>query len=452
MAMRSGSLGVSLGMLARWNIFANRRLPHVATALGDSRADAMYLEPAQRNRNARSPLNVANSLIGHRLTIGQTFGRSGDRTDHLFARLDAAIATGAGLLHLWCGVNNVAKVASGGFTYNHEVTGELVTIANVAAVTMRDLRDICAKALRAGMIVVLENEVGSKDLSSAEKITALMDLRQMIAEYGDATPGVYVHDAYTTLMQATTTTPSFKTGLSYDGVHENARGAFKHARSLAALLSSIVPPRASVLSKGMNDVRAYGRRQLLLNHLFTTTNGGTAASGVTGNVPASFTTTAINATASLTSGANASGVGNYVECVIDFTAMGGTFRLNQALDAQGGTWNSALVVGDWVEAVSEVEIIGTAGALAGVALELTGYDGAANFGSMDLVMPVDIAATDLGPDEPCVLTLRTRPTQIPPRQPGTNPYVAIILRVRSVAAGQVTLRVRQIALRRRMAA
>lgn len=452
MAMRSGSLGVSLGVLARWNIFANRRLPHVVTTLADSRGDAVYLEPAQRNRNARSPLNVANSLLGHRLTIGPTFGKSADRTDHLFARLDAAIATGAGLLHLWIGVNNVAAVASNGFTYVHAVTGEIVTMATVVPVAMRDIRDICAKALRAGMIVVLENEVGSKDINTAEKIAALMDLRQMIAEYGDATPGVYVHDAYPVLMQANATTPTFKTGLSYDGIHENARGAFKHGRSLAALLSSIVPPRASVLSKGMNDARAYGRRQLLLNHLFTTASGGGAASGVTGNIPQSFTTTAINASASLTSGANANGVGNYTECVIDFTAMGGTFRLNQALDASGGTWNSALVVGDWIEAVSEVEIIGTSGALAGVALEINGWDGAANFGAQDLAMPVDIVATDLGPDEPCVLTYRTRPTQIPPRQPGSNPYVAIILRVRSVAAGQVTLRVRQIALRRRIAA
>lgn len=450
------ALGVTQGpasrtALARAAFLPNRRLPHVVTALGDSRVDAAYLEAAQRNRNARSPLNVANSLLGHRLTIGPTFGKSADRTDHLFARLDAAIATGAGLLHLWCGVNNPASVASNGFTYVHAVTGEIVTMQTVAAVTMRDIRDICTKALRAGMIVVVENEVGSKDLNTAEKITALNDLRQMIAEYGDTTPGVFVHDAFTALMQSTTTTPTFKANLSYDGIHENARGAFKHGKSLAAVLAAIVPPRASVLSKSAADAPAYGRRQLLTNHFFTVTTGGSAAAGVTGGVPASFTTTAASATAALSSGANASGVGNYIEAVIDFTAAGGTFRLNQSLDAQGGAWNSLLTVGDWLEAVSEVEIIGTSGVLTGCALEINGWDGAANFGSMDLAMPVNIAATDIGPDEPCVLTLRTRPTQIPPRQPGTNPYVAVILRARAVAAGQVTLRVRQIALRRRMA-
>lgn len=87
--------GASRTVLSRLAILPNRRLPHVLTALGDSRVAAVYLDGQQRARNVRSPVNWANSLLGHRFEIGETFGKSGDRTDEFLARLPAAIATGA---------------------------------------------------------------------------------------------------------------------------------------------------------------------------------------------------------------------------------------------------------------------------------------------------------------------------------------------------------------------
>ena len=199
------------GIAAQARQLALGRKPNVVTALGDSRVAALYLDPPRQNRGARSPVNWANALLGQRMTIGQTFGVSGDRTDQMLARLQAAIATNAGILYVQGGINNVGAVATG-FTYTHAVTGETVTIDTVAAVAMRDLRYICDTARAAGMTVVLENEVGGSSLTSTEKLAALNNLRQMIAEYGETTPGVYVHDAYQAVMQPGASTPAFRTG------------------------------------------------------------------------------------------------------------------------------------------------------------------------------------------------------------------------------------------------
>ena len=300
------------------------------------------------------------------------------------------------------------------------------------------------------MIVVIENEVGANGLATVEKVAALNALRQMLFEYGDATPGVFVHDAYPTVMQPGTQSPTFKAQHAYDSTHENARGAFKHGKSLASLLGPIVPARPSVLSRGLLDTVTNGRWQLLANHLFVTTSGGNAGTGTTGNVPASFRTSLTSATATMSSGANADGVGNWVGMEIAFSAAGEA-RLTQSLDGSSSGYHAQLAVGDILEAVSEVEIIGNPAILATISLECQGYDGAASFGSVDGTPPIPLNSVDVGPDEPCVFTLRTRPSTVPARS-GPFPYVSIFIRVRSTAAGNVTLRIRQIALRRRIAA
>lgn len=513
--------GASLGVLGRMAVLPNRRLPHVVTAIGDSRIAALYLDPARQNRGCRSPLNVANALLGQRMTIGQTFGVSGERTDQFLARLPAAIATGAGLLYLQGGINNIGAVASGApaFTYVHAVTGDVVTIDTVAAVTMRDLRQIADTARNAGMIVVIENEVGGASLTIVEKLAALNDLRGMIADYGQRTPGVFVHDAYGVVMQPTSGTPTFKAGYSYDGIHENGRGAYWHGRSLATLLDRLVPP-GSILSRGVIDAPVNGRRQLLANHVFATASGGTASSwnatattkssttltitsattipigaGVTGpGIPAGTTITAqpagggagdytlsqaatasaagvtvaitpvsgpipANWTATMAAGAgratistgpNPDGVGNGVQAVIDFTAAG-SFRLEQALGGtSGGAYHANLRPGDEVEGFALVEIVGTPQGLAALQLELTGATagaGGGNFGSLDMSGPA--TAVDQGPNEPALLTLRTRPV-ILPAATGAFPYMIANVRALAFAAGQVTMIVRQVGVRRRL--
>ncbi len=452
MAYRSGGMGVGIGTLGRLAVLPDRRLPHIVTALGDSRVAALYLDPARMNRGTRSPLHWANALLGQRMTIGDTFGVSGDRTDQMLARLPAAIATGAGLLYVQGGINNIGAVASGNpaYTYAHAVTGEVVTIDSVAAVAMRDLRQIAETARRAGMTVVIENEVGGSSLATAEKIGALNNLRAMIADYGAQMPGVHVHDAYAVVMQPGAATPTFRTGYAYDGIHATGRGAYWHGKSLATLLDRLVPPR-SVLSRGAIDTPANGRRQLLANHLFTTTTGGTAGNGVTGDVPSGWTA-AVSANAGsavLSSVANADGVGNGVRAAIDFTAAG-SFRLEQALGGtSGGQYHANLRPGEEVEGFALVEIVGTPAILAAVQMEASAASaGSGGTGVTSLDMTGPAAATDLGVNDAAVITLRTRPIVLPVPS-GAFPYLFANIRVIALAAGSATIIVRQIGVRRR---
>lgn len=298
------------GVAARAVQIALGRKANVLTGIGDSREAANYLDPSSRNRGTRSPLNWANALLGQRFTIGATFGVSGDRTDQMLARLPAAIATNAGILHVYGGINNIGAVASGSpaFTYTHAVTGETITIDNVAAVAMRDLRYICETARAAGMIVILENEVGGSTLTTTEKLAALYSLRQMIAEYGEVTPGIYVHDAYPVVMQPGASTPTFRSGYSYDGIHMNGRGAYWHGKSLAALLDRLAAPRP-LLIRSTAEIPANGRRQLLSNPIFATTSGGTASTWNATATTNASTTLNVTSTNTLPIGATVTGSG-----------------------------------------------------------------------------------------------------------------------------------------------
>jgi len=452
MGYPSGGIGVGLSTLARLAIQPDRRLAKSMTALGDSRVAIIYLDPSRRNRCCRSPVNVANSLLGHRITIGDTFGVSGDRTDQMLARLPAAIATGAGLLYVQGGVNNIGQVASG-FTYNHAVTGEQVTVDTVAAVAMRDMKQIADTALRAGMTVIIEQEVGAETINTSEKLAALNNYRTMLADYAERTPGVFLHDAYPVVMQPGATTPTFRSGYSYDGVHLNGRGAFWHGKSLATLLDRLVAPRL-VLSRGVLDIPANGRRQLLTNHLFMTGTGGTAGNGVSGDVPANWSAAmgANVGSATLSSVANPDGVGNGLQAAITYNAAG-AYTLTQTLaGTSAGAYHANLRPGDEVEGFALVEVLGGAASLATIHMELNGSSagaGGTSFGSIDMGGPQ--ATTDQGLNDAALLTLRTRRVVLPAAT-GGYPYLIASIRAVAFAAGSATVIVRQAGIRRRAAA
>lgn len=323
------------------------RIPNMVISIGDSRRDADYLNTDQLGYGARSQLIVAKALLGQRFIVGPGLGKSGDRTDQTLARMlgllptaSASVpsgdprATKAKICYIQDGVNNIAQTATG-FTYVHAVTGETVTIGTVAAVTARDLRQISDLCLAAGMIVVMENEVGANGLSTQEKVTALVNLRQAIREYGEATPGVYVHDAFTIITNPTFSASAIllKPTYVYDVTHPNALGAYLWGKSLAALLSSIIPAssRGPLLIENIVETQTANRRQLLLNPLFATGTGGTVGSG--------FTSLVASVTASLTSGSNSMNV----------TAVtSGTLAVGQVVTGTGipaGTTISALGTG-----------------------------------------------------------------------------------------------------------
>ncbi|MBF5091534.1 hypothetical protein F1640_16285 [Novosphingobium sp. NBM11] len=409
-----------------------RRLPHVAVGIGDSRVDAIYQDGAGTGRNgynygAFSPLNWANALMGQRLVLlGQQYGVSGDRTDQMLARIDAAVASGAGLLYIQGGVNDITQQYPSAGTSGATAAANIVTMAE--------------KGRRAGMVVVIEMEVGTGAWTDASRLGQWLELNRRLRDYTDVTPGVYPHDARSIVLDPATASNAiaYRSGYSWDPTHANGRGAYRWGKSLATLLASIVPVRAPLLlaSRAEGDV-ANGRRQLADNPLFTTASGGTLMNGATGTGPQSwlFGPTAAGPTATISTEANA--IANAAVCDITFTAAAQEIRYQQSVNL--ANWQA----GDVVQMIADVEIV-TPGVLSGV------------YGTLDInVAGVSktmyalfslAGAAYLGPDEACRYTLLTRPFTIPA---GAKGWMVPAVRAASSAAGGGKFKVHQCAVLRR---
>lgn len=432
MAMRSGSLGVGLGQLARWAILANRRLPHVVAPLGDSRAAAVYVDSAQRGYTASSALNWANAYLGQRLIIGQGFGKSGDRTDQVLARLPAAIASGAGMLYILVGLNDISQ------NYPTAATSGATAFANV--------RTMIDAGRAAGMIVVIEAEVGANGLTAAQ-IAQVNEFNSLLFEYGERTPGLHINDARFTVMQPSYGDGAlqFRAGLSYDGIHLNGCGSSYAGEGLAALLDKLVPPRPGVALNTRTALVGLGRRQLLANPIFVTTTGGTLGTGATGTVPAGFggSVSGGGATATYGTQADVDGIGNNAVVDATFTAAGSQVRFFQDVPAAN------YVAGDIVQGVAVIDVLGTPSNLAALMLQLvqsTAASGGQSFDNFSMYGPVGTG--QLGVDRAVRFTMQTRPYTLLPAV-GAGAYVQLSVRAITGGSGGAKFVVRQMALKRR---
>ncbi len=401
-----------------------RRNPQMIAALGDSRAKAIYQDSANgKSLSALSALNWANALLGQRLVIGQTFGNSGDTTEQMLARIDAAVASGAGVLYILGGVNDISAGIAGA-----------TSAANI--ITMAE------RGRGAGMIVVIEAEIGSGSLTTTAALTRLNDLNRMLRDYADVTPGVYLHDALPAVLDPAVgpSAVAYRTGYNYDATHPNGRGAYYWGKSLATLLAALVPPRASPLlaCRADSDV-ANGRRQLCANPLFVTATGGTL-SNATGSVPSGWTggATAAGPTCAISTEANT--LGNSTVFDVTFTAISQTARLSQTVDVNN--WQA----GDVVQLVADVEIV-TPGPLAALYGQIDCNVASVSVPSYSLFSP-ETGGTNpyLGAGEACRLTLMTRPYTIPA---GTEGWLIASIRGVAQAAGAAKWKVHQCAVIRR---
>lgn len=209
-----------------------RRNPFAVAPIGDSRAKAVYNDSSATFRalSGGSALNWANALMEQRLVIGTTWGVEGDRTDQMLARIDAAIASGAGILYILGGVNDLAQGVEG-----------TAAAANLILLAQR--------GRLAGMTVVIEMEVGANSFTTTDRLRRLGDLNRILRDYADVTPGVYLHDARPVMLDPAvgSTAVGFRSGYSFDGTHFNGRGAYNWGKSLANLLRTLIPPRPSPL-------------------------------------------------------------------------------------------------------------------------------------------------------------------------------------------------------------
>ena len=260
---------------------STRRPKNYVTAIGDSRTAAIYADGNNGwRRSTYSPLNWARCLSGQNFILAQTFGVSGQRTDQFISsgQLTNAIATGAGTCVLWGGLNDIAQ----GYT---------------ALQAFTNLKYIAETLVANGFQVVVDQEVGANNATAA-MVAQILELRQRLREWAPTVPDVYLHDAWPVVMNLSysATVLQFNTDYTYDGVHYNGRGAYYHGKSLAKLLTSIIPPRFDSLSNRAENATNNAATILSPNPTFEGTTG-VINTGITGTCP---TNTRVGRTGSAT--------------------------------------------------------------------------------------------------------------------------------------------------------
>lgn len=392
-------------------------------AIGDSRVKALYQDgptSPQISTSAMSPLNWANALLGQRFMIGDHWGVSAETTTQMLARIDAAVASGAGILYIQGGVNDY----SGGAAVP-SVVANIITMAE--------------KGRAANMIVVIEAEVGSTSLNPAA-VAKLPEHNRLLRQYSDVTPGVFVHDARPVMLSksAASNTVGFNATYAYDVTHANGRGSYQWGKSLAVLLGPLVAPRSSPLINNPVDADpANGRWQLATNPTFITATGGTLANNATGAAPSSWSAGPESAGATCAVSMEANAIGNSTVFDCTFSTAGQLCRM-----AQGSALLPNVQNGDVVQLVSDVEIV-TPGVLAG----LYGHLDLTIGGSSKTVYALysDATTAYYGPDEACRYTILSRPFLI------TGPVTAAVASVKAAAraAGNAKWKVHQCGVIRR---
>lgn len=419
--------GIVLPLLDR----AGRR--HVVAAIGDSRVDAVTLDglpgATQRRYSAASGLNWANALLGGRLTVLPDYGVSGERTDEIMARIDAAVATGAGTLYIMAGVNDIAQAYP--------------TAGSSGITAFQNIRTMAEKGLAAGMIVVIELEVGANSLDGA-KLGQVEELNAQLVDWAEGIGGVYLNDVRGEMMEAAGAGTVFRAGLSYDGTHEAPRGSFVHGRVLAKLLGDLVPPRP-VAARTAVQLPSTGRRQLLVNPLFVNATGGTRSGAVTGPVPASWLArTSGGASVTLSAQPDPQGVGNTIILDITFAAAGDEVYLSQdvALDKwDGGEIVQPALVAELLDPTVAVGLISVVGS--NVVRRGEPSEASVSFADGDgLILDAP------GIHQPALLTLRGRPVTLLARD--RTSWLAMSARIRGCAAGTARVALHSLALYRRV--
>lgn len=387
------------------NIISALKPINALATLGDSRLARIYQSLGNNwGFSGYTSFTCANARLKHPFDVVYNGGLSGDQSDNMLARLQAACTSGAGTLLIRIGVNDVNNSGVGYTTVTNTFPaswpaapnqGVVVSTANVAQICFQNIQYAAQQFIRCGgQRVIIYLECGAEVFGTAQ-IAACINLNQRIREYARAVPGILVYDAWAIMHDpsaSSTTTMRFKAGYAAEasgsGTHESNKGAYIVGKDLATLLAAnftAVP----YLPADVNEITSITTNNLLLNPLFMTTSGGTGSgsNGVTGTVPGSWTVDRTGGgstqTVVVSTGTPAdSSPGN--ECIhaCTFGGAGDIVRMRQ--DAVISNIN----VGDILEGVGSVVIDAGATSLAGIQMDLNYSDGSTTWNLSDL-KPLD---------------------------------------------------------------
>lgn len=416
---------------------------NLAAALGDSLAAALHLDVAGtfRNMNARHPLHWANAFSGGRVRFVNTnrgnFGVSGERTDQIMARVPAVIASGAGLVWLMAGTNDLAQ--------NYPTAG------TCAATAFENIATMVRQLNAAGITVIVEMVVGATNLTAAQ-IGYMNELNQRLVEFVATCPAgmVYLHDASRMILNPTSSTSAiaFKTNYAYDATHPSALGGYYWGKSLATLIQQIVPPWPRLGHLNLTDAQ---RSPYIANGLFTVQTGGTnniGAALTSGAVPANWVLSRSGSpTVAISYGTDDGtaldpSMGSKCVLTCTFTAAGERISLTCA-DISTSLWN----VGDIVDTGCRSRLVSGAAYVASVRHRVSlSVDGVA----ADYYSLIEASSSDPAPDEGYTVDQTLGPITIPAGT--TKNYLSARTEVVGRAAGVAVVELSRFTMRPRLAA
>lgn len=212
--------------------------------------------------------------LGQSLSDLGNFGVPGERSDQIAARFGTALATGAGIVGLLAGTNDV-------------IQGRTLSQAQASITTMLDA------ARAGGRLLVIGTVPPSNGLSSGQK-TMLLDLNDWIRRL-PATRGssVLVVDFFRVLVDDAGLFDA--AAVQADGIHPNSGGAARMGKLWAETVAPFLPDvdRLETSAANSSAALAIARANYLANPLLTGTTG-TLAGGATGAVADAWSIRSLN--------------------------------------------------------------------------------------------------------------------------------------------------------------
>jgi lysophospholipase L1-like esterase len=220
----------------------------------------------------------ANSLSGWRAEVLNVSGVGGDRSDNLLQR--------------------IADVEMGVLPYEPAFCTVMIGVNDLnadrtASQVIANLEQIYRVLLDAGIGVVamtiLPVATGHFKAGNETHSQAIMAVNEWIRRTATRTPGMYLCDSCAAVVDPTAATFTTLSGmLASDGIHLTAKGARAVGAELSLQLQAICPPNGTMISSNRDSYGISSTNVQLIDNPLFTGSGGTAGSGMSGTIAASW--------------------------------------------------------------------------------------------------------------------------------------------------------------------
>jgi hypothetical protein len=407
-----------------------RRHPNTIVAIGDSRVAQIHADGAFRNKAGYNHFSVGNALAGNRAILLKNFGVSGERSDQHLSRLKQAIDTGAYVLYIHTGVNDIAQ--------------SYPTAATSGATAFSNIRIMIDAAIDAGMLPLVVLEPGANNFNPAMN-AQLYILQQMLREYAETCPHMVLFDlpgaVYNPAAASTTVLSLLGT---IDGVHQGSLGAYLGGKAFAQVLIAIMPPRPHGFRSAVENPTT-SLINLTANPMFTGGSAGTVGAGLSGQIGSSFVGSRSGggtAVASVAASTDGSGLWEQIlQCT--FAAAGDEVNVHQ--DIPTTLWNAGDILQSHAEVVVDAGSVNLSGAY--LYLQANGTIGGSSVASTAMDGYVNGTQHGATSTEGFKLNYSTEKLIVPNYD--VKSWVTAHVKVVGSGAGSATVRVRRFGVRKR---